>query len=232
MIKAILIDAMSTIFRFKGELTKYEVLNRFIAELLGENLPIDRIKEVYDQKRAKFEPWPGANHLAKWTTINKAILLALFPEIEEEKAENFGKFVAKKLDSDSSLYQVNQDTLTFLKEAKKKGLRRIVASNQDEKSLQGLIKDFKLTKLLDKVYSSSVLKIEKPHPCFFRKILEEEKLLPYECVMIGNSLKNDVEAPNKVGIIGVLLDPRGLHGDYQGYKISSFKEFWHLDFFQ
>jgi len=230
MIKAVLIDAMSTIFRFKEELTKYEILHRLISELIGEKIPVERIKPVYDQKRAALEPREGRSHLAKWTQINKEIFLSLFPGMEESKAEELGQYIARKVSSDSSLYQVSQGTRTFLKEVRKRGIKVIIASNQNSECLNGLIKDFNLSKLLDRVYDSCKVGLEKPDPRFFQTILEKENLSPGECIMVGNNLKNDVLGAQKVGVIGVLLDPRKLYPKYKGYKISSFKEFWNLNF--
>lgn len=229
MIKAVLIDAMSTIFRFKEELTKYEMLQRLIIEYLKEKISISRIKKVYDRKRAKFEPWGGQDHLEKWILINKEILLALFKKMEESRAESLGKFMAKKLASDSSLYRVSKDTKIFLREAGKRGIEIIIASNQDSDCLNDLIKDFDLRKLLSQVYTSTEIGLEKPDPRFFQRILKKEGLLSQDCLMIGNNPKNDIVAARKVGLIGVLLDPRNLYPEHKGYRISQLGDFWKLD---
>lgn len=70
--------------------------------------------------------------------------------------------------------------------------------------------------------------LEKPDPEFFRFILQKENLLDKMVVMIGNNIKNDAEASQKVGIIGVLFDPSDEHPEFHGLKIKKLSEVFSL----
>lgn len=228
--RAILVDAMSTVIRFNGELTKYEVLGEFIAELFGVNVPPERIKAIYDRKRTAHEPWAGS-HRDKWIQINQEILSELFPEEEKGKVRNAAEHITDRIDRDSSLYFVDINTKEFLREAKRRKIMVIIASNQDFDCLRVLVRNFRIASLFSKIYASSTIGCEKPDPRFFSTILRKEKLLPRNCVMIGNNVKNDILAARQVGLTAVLLDPRNLYPEHFGPRIKALSEFWGLHIF-
>lgn len=61
----------------------------------------------------------------------------------------------------------------------------------------------------DAVYTSEMLRLYKPHPDFYRRILEREGRTPEEALFIGDSLTDDVAGPGSVGIDAFWLNRRG-----------------------
>lgn len=53
------------------------------------------------------------------------------------------------------------------------------------------------------IFTPVDLKARKPSLLYYRKILEHLHVLPNECAMIGNSLRNDILPAKKVGIPGI-----------------------------
>lgn len=49
--------------------------------------------------------------------------------------------------------------------------------------------------------------IHKPHPLFFQKILRQLGAQPHEVVMIGDKVKADIGAGNRVGLHTILVSP-------------------------
>ncbi len=64
----------------------------------------------------------------------------------------------------------------------------------DELDFTGISKYFK------SIYISSGYKIAKPDENFFKILLDKEKLVPEECLMIGNDHTTDIEGANRVGM--------------------------------
>ncbi|MBQ3880204.1 MAG: HAD family hydrolase [Oscillospiraceae bacterium] len=63
----------------------------------------------------------------------------------------------------------------------------------------------------DAVYTSESLRCYKPDPAFYRMILEREGIAAQDAVFIGDSIEEDVLAPMREGITGVLLDRKGTY---------------------
>lgn len=89
------------------------------------------------------------------------------------------------------------ETLNALKKLRKK-YKIFIASNSDTKPL---LDDFKRSNLkVDKIITSEMLKVYKPHKKFFIKTLNKLKIKKDEILYIGDSLTNDVAGPHKSGI--------------------------------
>lgn len=231
--KAILIDAMFTIFVPKDGLDRYEIKKRLIKKLLGQDVDVEKLKIVYAQKRAYWEQILPAHHSDKWAIIDREIIRELVPDVSLEDAIRAGQEIAIEFLSNPDFYEVLDSTRYFLEKAKSRGFRMIIASNQDRDKLNLLVLQFGLQNLISSIYASTEIRAEKPDPAFFYEILRRENLQPYECVMIGNNPQNDAEAAENAGMTGVLYDR---HKQYpfrpQNRVVEELDEIWNLDLFQ
>lgn len=57
-----------------------------------------------------------------------------------------------------------------------------------------------IEEMFDSIYISSDYQCKKPDKHFFHRLLDEQKLDPGECLMIGNDLQCDISGAKKVGI--------------------------------
>ena len=86
----------------------------------------------------------------------------------------------------------------------RKKYKIIAASNSDTKAL---LMDFKRHGLkIDKVLTSEMLKIYKPHKKFFAKMLGKIPFAKNEIVYVGDSLKSDVAGAHKVGVKAIWVN--------------------------
>lgn len=78
------------------------------------------------------------------------------------------------------------------------------------------------------IFTPAELKVKKPSLLFYEKITEQLHVQPKECVMIGNSLKNDVLPAKRAGMSAIWLNTlakRSGFNEKQGYwVIRSLKE--------
>jgi len=95
------------------------------------------------------------------------------------------------------------DTKKALNKLRKK-YKIYITSNSDTKPL---LEDFKKNGIKsDKILTSEILGVYKPHKNFFIKILKKLKLKKNEMLYVGDTLANDVAGPHKVGIRAVWLN--------------------------
>ena len=97
-----------------------------------------------------------------------------------------------------------------------KSLRRkyriVTGSNADDVPLHRNLTDAGIE--MDAYYTSEGLKIYKPRPQFYLAILEKEGIRPEEAVFIGDSVREDVQAPKELGMRAIWVNRRKASAPY------------------
>jgi len=107
-----------------------------------------------------------------------------------------------------------------LLEKLKKRFRLIIASNA-EPYTKKILKNNGLDVYFEKIILSSGLGVLKPEKEFFIKILKILKEKPENICVIGDSLKDDIKTPKKMGFKTMLIDRNNKYGKFRGIKIKS-----------
>lgn len=98
-----------------------------------------------------------------------------------------------------------------------------IASNTDNDVLNHVMD--KNNVYADKVYTSENLRCYKPDPDFFRQILDDSGLKPYEILFVGDSVRDDIIGPKEFGIKTVFVCRNGVYENSgQDYTISNLNE--------
>ncbi|MDP1719202.1 MAG: HAD family hydrolase [bacterium] len=231
MIKAILTDAMFTIFTPRNGLNRYHLYQKMILENLGREVDLKQLEKTYDEKRKFWEARLPARHNDKWSIIAREIILALLPDVTATEAERVGQIISTEFLTNPDFYEVLEDTKKFLDQTKQRGLKMIIASNQDIDKLTRLVSDFGLAGHFHGIHASTEIGFEKPDPRFFAAVLKHEGLLAEECVMTGNNPDNDVDGAKGLGITGILYDLNGKYPGFTGYKVKRLTEIFDLKLF-
>ena len=87
-----------------------------------------------------------------------------------------------------------------LQRLKAKGFRLWLLSNAQEVFTRYELQYLGIAALFDGIYLSSAFGIRKPDTRFFRALLEEQKLDPAKCLMIGNDRETDIRGAKAAGI--------------------------------
>ena len=98
--------------------------------------------------------------------------------------------------------------LEALAELRQKGFRLWLLSNAQHVFTAYEIRYLGLEDAFDKIYISSDYQCRKPDVRFFRALLEEQRLDPEKCLMIGNDLHTDIVGARNAG-----LDTLYMHTD-------------------
>ena len=105
-----------------------------------------------------------------------------------------------------------------------KKLKLYVGSTTDTWPIENDIRNAGLS--FDKVFTSESLKVYKPFPEFYKRILNETGLKANEALFVGDSLIDDVKGPQSVGLKSCWLNRKGSNkGDFRPeYEIRDLTE--------
>ncbi len=129
--------------------------------------------------------------------------------------------------------------LEALKELRAKGCRLWLLSNAQRIFTEYELRHLGLGEQLDGIYISSDYRCRKPDGRFFRALLEEQKLAPDKCLMIGNDLHTDIAGAKAAGLATLYMhtnltppdqrqaDPAasGPHWEFEGKDWAKLSEF-------
>ncbi len=116
-----------------------------------------------------------------------------------------------------------EETIEILTELKKK-YKLILISNSDSISLPLTLKKFDLAQYFHKMFFSFELGMIKTDSFFLQNVLSGLKLLPRDCLVVGDSLESDIAAAVAAGIPAILIDRK----DTRTYinKIKTLREIY------
>jgi putative hydrolase of the HAD superfamily len=101
-------------------------------------------------------------------------------------------------------FELYDDVPDVLRELSKMGVRIGLISNS-HRCLASFQSHFELQGLITATVSSSEHGFMKPHPSIFSAALQLVNVAPADAVMVGDSLRHDVEGAMRAGMRGVLL---------------------------
>ena len=103
----------------------------------------------------------------------------------------------------SELYEEVPEVFEALR---KEGYNLVLLANIDQFAFEQLDHKHKLSELFDSVYCSFETGLLKINPESFEKIAKDFKVDKEDIVMVGDSVHSDMEAAEKAGVRGILVD--------------------------
>lgn len=120
----------------------------------------------------------------------------------------------------SGEYELYDDAIPFLEEAKSLGLKIILVSNAT-RNIYKILEDLKIKRYFDGIVASCDLNVMKPHPKIFSYAME---LAKGEGIHIGDIYEIDVLGAKRAGLDAILLDRLGFYPEIKGNKVSNLLE--------
>lgn len=111
----------------------------------------------------------------------------------------------------SENFELYEDVPPVLRELRRHGLSIGLLSNTGHGRLERLVSAYSLD--VDAVLTSGTHGKTKPSPTIFSAILELLGVEPGEALMVGDTLRDDVEGARSIGMAAVLLDREGRYPD-------------------
>lgn len=136
-----------------------------------------------------------------WRNLVRAVFdgLGSFPRFDEFFDEIFERFRGHEF------WRVYDDVAPALAELKLGGLKLGVISNFDSR-LYDVLRACGLDQFFDSVHISTRVGAAKPHPAIFQAALNYHGVEPRQAWHVGDSIRDDVEGAEAIGIGAALID--------------------------
>lgn len=102
----------------------------------------------------------------------------------------------------------------------KKNYKLGLLTNTDCHNFIRIHKKYKLDSYFDVILASYDIGLIKPDPKIFELMLVKLGVTKKDAIMVGDSMKDDIEGAKKVGINGILIDRKGKYPHYK-HRITS-----------
>ncbi len=99
--------------------------------------------------------------------------------------------------------------LETARELKSKGLKLALATNGFSQVQRGRLQNSPLRELLDGIFISEEMGVQKPDPDFFHFCLRELDVPIAESIMVGDSPSADIAGAKALGIFSIWINPSG-----------------------
>jgi putative hydrolase of the HAD superfamily len=214
--RAVLFDAAETLFTTRGSVGQ---IYAAIAQHYGSTATPESIQAAFVRNFRGAGPVSTENQKEWW----KDIVHRVFTEVG--MVEKFDQFFDQVYDMfrNSQGWVLFPETLQVLKELKAAGCKLGVVSNFDTR-IYTVMESLAILEFFDAVTTSSETGFCKPDRQIFEAAVRALKTKPSDTVIVGDSLRDDVEAGSRAGLHAILIDRKGRHASSTVPRISSLRE--------
>jgi FMN hydrolase / 5-amino-6-(5-phospho-D-ribitylamino)uracil phosphatase len=207
-LKAVLFDVDFTLVRPGPELGPEGYVR--VGERYGLTLEAGRYEAARKAALEHLERHPELDHDEEiWIAFTERIIRGMGGDAEEA----YG--VAKEITAGWTLhenFELYDETIPVLAELRRAGLKIGLVSNS-ARDIQEFAEHHSLE--VDAGISSFSHGKTKPHESIFRAALALLEVEAREAVMVGDTLADDVEGAQAIGMRAILVDRLGLHPEFQ-----------------
>ena len=227
MIKNLIFDLDNTLYDFS---TIWKKSNKLVYEYLKYD-KIASYEEFFKHYKAinnmlVDEVLKGNIKLREIRNKRLKITLEKFGIILTE--DDCNNYYEKQFDFILESIKPNQEVNQWIKRLNKK-YKMIILTNGKSCEQRRKIEKLGLDNMF-KLYISGETHISKPNEKAFINVLEKEKIVASETMMIGDSLHHDINPANKLGMKTCLVEKKWHFDDelkiYTGYKVKNIKQFF------
>ena len=215
--RAVLFDAAETLFTTRGTVGQ---IYGSIARRYGSTAPVETIQAAFARQFRGAGPLSIEHQKGWW----KDVVHRVFSEVG--MVDNFDQFFDEVYERfrSSEGWVLFPDTIEALTDLKRSGLKLGVISNFDNR-IYSVMKSLNILHFFDTVTLSSETGYCKPDREIFDAAIQALGVPASEVLLVGDSLRDDVEAGMRAGLHAALLDRDNRHpGVKHVPRISSLTE--------
>ena len=116
------------------------------------------------------------------------------------------------------------DTIPLLKAFRAKNIEAVILTNGPSDGQRAKFKTLGLSRYIQRIYIGEEIGFSKPNRKAFEVVLRDLGVPASDVLMVGDSIENDINGAEQVGIKAVLIDRGDFHGEYAGARIGTFSE--------
>lgn len=207
--KAILFDLDDTIVDFSTSSSKAwqkvskEFVNKYPVDFTAEELfkAIDATRDQFWTKLYQGKIKRDHSISEACQMLQGVLKLVDYPDLSKagEMADSFNKFYFESL----AVFKGAIETLEKLQALQ---MRMALITNGDSKKQRTQLERLNLERFFEVILIDTELGFSKPDPRIFNLALEKLALRPAEVWMVGDSLVNDIDGAQKIGIYSIWND--------------------------
>jgi putative hydrolase of the HAD superfamily len=200
----VLFDAAETLFTTRGSVGE---IYASVARQYGSKASPEAIQAAFSRHFRGSGPVSVEDQKAWW----KDVVYRVFSDVG--MLENFDEFFDRVYATfrDSQGWILFPETLDVLKELKSRGLKLGVISNFDDR-VYSVLTSLGIRTFFDTVTISSETGFSKPEPEIFEAAIRALGIPASEIVLVGDSLRDDVEPARRAGLTALHIDRSGRRG--------------------
>ena len=223
--KAIFCDIFDTVVyrKVQPEFTK-KLWSSKIVKRLGLNLSMINLYK----ERNSIETELGEkahNDGNDWEFRHKDLSIEIYKYLTNKTNINISKkeFIdlsrKVEIEVESSVQVPNKDVIDTIKKARKKGKKIYCVSDMylSNEMVEEIFKNIGIRDLFDGIYMSCEYLKNKKSGELYKIVLNELKLKPEECIMIGDNKLGDYDIPTDMGIKSIHIDRSKQYEKYQKF---------------
>jgi putative hydrolase of the HAD superfamily len=178
-----------------------------------------RFNEVLSSEEARLWSTSPERSRTLWDGIYRSFLADVGIANDHDRLVGalYGRF------TDLASYRIHPDAPPTLERLRTTDLTLGLISNFEE-WLERLLETLEVAHYFDVTVISGIEGVEKPDAAIFHRALERAGVAAPRSVYVGDNPAFDVEAARAVGMIPVLIDRRGRHGDTDAIRITSLED--------
>jgi len=214
--RAVLFDAAETLFTTRGSVGD---IYAQVARQYGSTATPESIQAAFVRTFRGSGPVSVEDQKQWW----KDIVHRVFTEVG--MVENFDQFFDQVYDTfrNSQGWMLFPETHEVLQQLKSAGCKLGVVSNFDTR-IYSVMASLAILEFFDAVTTSSETGFCKPDREIFEAAVRTLNVKPSDTVIVGASLRDDVEAGNRAGLNAILIDRTGRHASSNVQRISTLRE--------
>ena len=116
------------------------------------------------------------------------------------------------------------DTIPLLKALRAKNIEAVILTNGPSDGQRAKFESLGLSRYIQRIYIGEEIGFSKPNRKAFEVVLRDLGVPASDVLMVGDSIENDINGAEQVGIKAVLIDRGDFHGEYAGARIGTLSE--------
>ena len=116
------------------------------------------------------------------------------------------------------------DTIPLMKDLRAKNIEAVILTNGPTDGQRAKFKTLGLSQYIQRIYIGEEIGCSKPNRKAFEYVLRDLDVPASDVLMVGDSIENDINGAEQIGIKAVLIDRGNKHSGYKGTKIGTLSE--------
>jgi HAD superfamily hydrolase (TIGR01549 family) len=213
-IKAVLFDYGNTLIEYgpRQVEAQYVALEKELSRLFG-HCDSSRLKAIRD--RQAMAPYNNGYVENDMKLISGELIEEMYQVIPEDA--QILALIETRYKAFVRAIEVSSDVPSLLTKLRDQYRLGLVSNYPCSRSIEGSLKRTGLRDLFEAVVVSGDLGYAKPHPKPFEMMLDHLKLLPEECLFVGDNWLADVQGAKRMGMPAILISQ---YNPYEEFKPS------------